>query len=69
MKKSPSNSGLGFLSDLKKKIEDVVDGSIGSKHVSVTEETFKSNDNAFDHVERSSLLTDLRATRAKAPGK
>ncbi|CAH1099576.1 unnamed protein product [Psylliodes chrysocephalus] len=69
VKKSPSNSGLGFLSDLKKKIEDVVDGSIGSKHVSVTEETFKSNDNAFDHVERSSLLTDLRATRAKAPGR
>lgn len=73
IKKSPSNSSSsgGLFSGLKKKIVDVVDGAGNSKsanNVNKTNEKNDENENAFDQVERNSLLSDVRATRAKAPG-
>lgn len=77
LKKSPSNSSSsgGLFSGLKKKIVDVVDGASNSKNVNSMSkgnakiEKSDENENAFDQVERNSLLSDPRATRAKAPGK
>lgn len=72
IKKSPSSSGAGLFSEIKKKFVDVVDGGASSKPSVKTESTeIKDNhiDNVFDQVERKPLLTDVRATRAKAPGK
>lgn len=71
IKKSPSGSGVGIFSEIKKKIVDVVDGATGSKSgVTVKSEMpeTKSSENAFDQIERRSLLIDIRVTRAKAPG-
>lgn len=74
VKKSPSGSSSqsGILAGLRKKIVDVVDGASSSKSQPVL---LKANDlkeetpeNAFDQVERTSMLSDVRATRAKAPG-
>lgn len=57
---------------------DAVDGATGSKpktdvakeakENSVVENT-GSNASAFDQVERRPLLSDVRANRARAPGK
>lgn len=73
LKKSPSNSGAGLFSEIKKKFVDVVDGVASSKTYTAKTESseIKDNhvDNVFDQVERKPLLTDVRATRAKAPGK
>lgn len=67
VKKSPSSSSSGGLfSGIKKKIVDVVDGATSSKS-SYTPTKIES-ENVFDQVERVSLLTDVRATRPKAPG-
>lgn len=80
IKKSPSGSSSsgGLFLGLKKKIADVVDGAGNSKSYSLT--SSKGNENmkieraegnsesAFDHVERNAMLSDVRATRAKAPG-
>lgn len=63
------------MTGIKKKLTDVVDGSGGSKPVPAKETKTESNssehsaENAFDQVERRPLLSDVRATRAKAPGK
>ncbi|XP_018567017.1 SH3 domain-containing kinase-binding protein 1 [Anoplophora glabripennis] len=73
IKKSPSVSGIGLFSEIKKKLVDVVDGATGSKSVIIKAEASEtkssSSDNAFDQIERRSLLTDVRATRVKAPGR
>ncbi|KAJ8937353.1 hypothetical protein NQ314_011898 [Rhamnusium bicolor] len=73
IKKSPSGSGSGIFSEIKKKIVDVVDGATGSKNAvlktEIVETKDSSSDNPFDQVERKPLLTDVRATRAKAPGR
>lgn len=66
IKKSPSGSGAGILSEIKKKIVDVVDGTSSSKIVQKEQSDYE---NAFDQVERKSLLSDVRATRVKAPGR
>lgn len=77
IKKSPSGSSSsgGLFSGLKKKIADAVDGGAISKSYNVT--SVKGNENvkidensdcAFDQVERNAMLSDVRATRAKAPG-
>lgn len=81
IKKSPSGgtSGGGLFSGIRKKLVDAVDGSSSSKSAAISP---KSSDrklelnnenaaaeNAFDQVERRPLLSDVRATRAKAPGK
>lgn len=65
-----------FFTGIKKKLADAVDGSSGSKPVPSSKETkteanneHSSAENAFDQVERRPLLSDVRATRAKAPGK
>lgn len=63
-----------LLVGIKKKIVDAVDGGGGSKPaVNKDAKPDVSNDhggeNAFDQVERRPLLSDVRATRAKAPGK
>lgn len=63
-----------MLIGIKKKIADAVDGSGGSKPVSNKDGKSEVNnehcvENAFDQVERKPLLSDVRATRAKAPGK
>lgn len=79
IKKSPSGgiSSGGLFSGIKKKIVDAVDGSSGSKSAAVNRvsDSIKPEvnneqgaENAFDQVERRSLLSDVRATRAKAPG-
>lgn len=59
---------------IKKKLTDAVDGGGGSKSAPNKEiKTEVNNDhaaeNAFDQVERRPLLSDVRATRVKAPGK
>ncbi|CAH0552731.1 unnamed protein product [Brassicogethes aeneus] len=75
IKKSPSG---GILQDLKKKLADVVDGASGSKSKTESHSEVKENNNnnnninnneAFDQVERKPLLVDVRANRAKAPGR
>ncbi|KAL3277073.1 hypothetical protein HHI36_012434 [Cryptolaemus montrouzieri] len=72
VKKSPSGSGStgGLFSGIKKKIVDVVDGATSSKSspAAKTESVENTSENVFDQVERVSLLTDVRATRVKAPG-
>ncbi|KAK5649179.1 hypothetical protein RI129_000208 [Pyrocoelia pectoralis] len=80
IKKSPSASSSqgGLLAGLRKKIVDVVDGASGSKSqpvlikandLKVDNKTETMPENAFDQVERTSLLSDVRATRVKAPGR
>lgn len=73
IKKSPSSSTAGLFSEIKKKFVDVVDGGISSKSSTANTETSEDKDNfadnVFDQVERKELLTDVRATRVKAPGK
>lgn len=79
VKKSPSGSGSqgGLLAGLRKKLVDVVDGASGSKSQLNLTKTSEIKDesknevpeNAFDQVERSSMLSDVRATRVKAPGR
>ncbi|XP_017786503.1 PREDICTED: SH3 domain-containing kinase-binding protein 1-like [Nicrophorus vespilloides] len=73
IKKSPSGSG-GIISGLRKKISDVVDGSsVSKKSLDVKTETTvykpEESENAFDQVERNSMLVDVRANRAKPPGR
>lgn len=79
IKKSPSGgtSGGGLFSGIKKKIVDAVDGSTASKNSNTSSKVVDSKlehnnehtaENAFDQVERRPLLSDVRATRAKAPG-
>lgn len=78
IKKSPSGgiSGGGLFSGIKKKIADAVDGSTGSKSATVSKisdskpevNNEQESENAFDQVGRRPLLSDVRATRAKAPG-
>lgn len=72
IKKSPSSSGAGLFSEIKKKFVDVVDGGISSKPSAPKTDSPEIKDgnvdNIFDQVERKQLLTDVRATRAKAPG-
>lgn len=74
-KKSPPASGGGILSKIKDKIVDVVDGATGSKSKT---EPLKEKPNipdespvtqTFDEVSRRPLLNDVRANRARAPGK
>lgn len=73
IKKSPSSSSAGLFSEIKKKFVDVVDGGASSKPSAVKTENSDSKDNTadniFDQVDRKPLLADVRATRAKAPGK
>lgn len=80
IKKSPSSSSSqgGLLAGLRKKIVDVVDGASGSKSqpvltrasdLKVDNKVEMMQENAFDQVERTSLLSDVRATRVKAPGR
>ncbi|KAG5871327.1 hypothetical protein JTB14_034350 [Gonioctena quinquepunctata] len=73
LKKSPSGSGSGLFSEFKKKLVDVVDGATASKISTSKTESLETKDsisnNAFDQVERRPLLTDVRATRVKAPGR
>lgn len=73
IKKSPSSSSAGLFSEIKKKFVDVVDGGVSSKSSAAKTESQEVkdtlSDNVFDQVERKPLLTDVRATRAKAPGK
>lgn len=65
---------LIYVLGLKKKIADAVDGGAGSKGVVIKAEVKQETnsetnaENAFDQVERRPLLSDVRATRAKAPG-
>lgn len=76
IKKSPSSSSSsgGLFSGLRKKLVDAVDGVAASKtsyHIHKSADKLNKsdeNENAFDQVERNSLLSDVRATRAKAPG-
>ncbi|KAF5307339.1 hypothetical protein FQR65_LT07056 [Abscondita terminalis] len=78
-KKSPSGSTSqgGLLAGLRKKIVDVVDGASGSKgHPILTKNIELKDDvkneipeNAFDQVERTAILSDVRANRVKAPGR
>nr|CAI5866508.1 unnamed protein product [Callosobruchus analis] len=75
LKKSPSGSSgsSGIFSEIRRKVgklADAVDGAASSKSskASVEKEEVK-DDNAFDQVERKQLLTDVRATRVKAPGR
>lgn len=73
VKKSPSNSGSagGIFHGLKKKIVDKVDGVGSSKIVSPPKSEANdvtSLDNVFDDVHRRPLLSDVRASRPKAPG-
>lgn len=78
VKKSPSGSGGqsgGLFAGFRKKIADAVDGASSSKSqpVLVKASDLKddrvSPENAFDRVERTPMLSDVRATRAKAPGR
>ncbi|XP_060526591.1 SH3 domain-containing kinase-binding protein 1-like [Cylas formicarius] len=73
LKKSPSASGVGLFSKIKDKLmTDAPDGSGGSKPKTEPVPTNKdsgSGDNVFDQVERRSLLSDVRANRARAPGR
>ncbi|CAG9818225.1 unnamed protein product, partial [Phaedon cochleariae] len=69
IKKSPSSTGSALFSEIKKKLVDVVDGATASKTVTSKTEVENHDENAFDQVERRPLLTDIRATRAKAPGR
>lgn len=73
IKKSPSGSSSqsGLLAGLRKKI---VDGTTSSKTSTKSNENLEEKQdampiNVFDQVERTSMLPDVRATRAKAPGK
>lgn len=72
LKKSPSGSSSsgGIFQGLKKKIVDVVDGATGSKISPPKPEPCDSvvAENVFDDVHRRPLLSDVRASRPKAPG-
>ncbi|XP_050297273.1 SH3 domain-containing kinase-binding protein 1-like isoform X2 [Anthonomus grandis grandis] len=72
--KSPSNPSGGLFSKLKDKIVDAVDGATGSKPNSKENNNSDSSSNlndlnAFDEVSRRPLLSDVRANRARAPGR
>lgn len=74
-KKSPSAvSGSGVMAGLKQKIVDMVDGAASSR-ISKHEEKEKEGKDKekenldFDQVERTAMLPDMRANRAKAPGR
>lgn len=79
IKKSPSGSGSGLFSKIKDRIADAVDGATGSKpktDAGKEKETAKENSggtdtnaSVFDQVERRPLLSDVRASRARAPGR
>ncbi|XP_066246640.1 SH3 domain-containing kinase-binding protein 1 isoform X2 [Euwallacea similis] len=73
LKKSPSGSGVGIFSKIKDKIADAVDGATGSKPKA---ESSKENNvsteaqaSTFEQVKREPLLNDVRANRARAPGR
>lgn len=78
LKKSPSGSSAGGLfSKLKDKIADAVDG-VSSSKVKEAKEVKESEKNdivavpdtsAFDQVDRRPLLGDVRASRARPPGR
>ncbi|KAK9875211.1 hypothetical protein WA026_006002 [Henosepilachna vigintioctopunctata] len=80
VKKSPSGSGSSsgsLFSVLKKKVADAVDGATSSKSSPLQAKSENTEnhsglegnsvENIFDQVERMSMLTDVRATRVKAP--
>nr|XP_022919406.1 CD2-associated protein-like [Onthophagus taurus] len=81
IKKSPSSGGGNIFQALRKTLEgidnkkDVVDGGVGSKNkLEMSKNSNKAkredeNQNAFDQVERNSLLKDVRAGRAKPPSR
>ncbi|XP_019760208.1 SH3 domain-containing kinase-binding protein 1 isoform X1 [Dendroctonus ponderosae] len=73
VKKSPSATGLGLLTKLKDKIADAVDGATSSKAKAEPAKEAKENNaehvNSFDQVERRPLLSDVRANRARPPGR
>ncbi|XP_044259220.1 SH3 domain-containing kinase-binding protein 1 isoform X2 [Tribolium madens] len=73
LKKSPSGSSSsgGIFQGLKKKLVDVVDGATGSKISPPKPEPSESGvpENVFDDVHRRPLLSDVRASRPKAPGR
>nr|XP_008201197.1 PREDICTED: SH3 domain-containing kinase-binding protein 1 isoform X1 [Tribolium castaneum] len=73
LKKSPSGSSSsgGIFQGLKKKLVDVVDGATGSKISPPKPEPCESAlpENVFDDVHRRPLLSDVRASRPKAPGR
>ncbi|XP_076257673.1 CIN85 and CD2AP related isoform X1 [Rhynchophorus ferrugineus] len=78
IKKSPSSSSSGNLfAKLKDKLVDAVDGATGSKakevkDVKEAESTLiptTTSGNVFDQVERRPLLSDVRANRARPPGR
>ncbi|CAH1991868.1 unnamed protein product [Acanthoscelides obtectus] len=75
LKKSPSGSSgsSGIFSEIRRKVgklADAVDGAASSKSSKASAEKEEGkDDNAFDQVERKQLLTDVRATRVKAPGR
>ncbi|XP_066149898.1 CD2-associated protein isoform X2 [Euwallacea fornicatus] len=73
VKKSPSGSGIGIFSKIKDKIADAVDGATGSKPKA---EPSKENNisseaqaSTFEQVKREPLLNDVRANRARPPGR
>lgn len=71
---SPSSVSKGFRGFVNRK-SDSVDGIGSSKpqpvknDVKRDEKMEKNGENAFDHVERTPLLKDVRAGRAKPPSK
>lgn len=62
---SPNTTAAGSLIGLKQKMMDKVDGAASSRASIPNDE----QPNDFDHVERSSMLPDMRANRARAPGR
>lgn len=77
---SGGSGSAGLFSEIKRKLVDVVDGATGSKNNKTTESennnattrvgpSATDEENEFDHVERRPLLHDVRASRAKAPGR
>lgn len=64
---SPNTTTAGPLIGLKQKMMDKVDGAVGSRASLPITSDEQAND--FDHVERSSMLPDMRANRARAPGR
>lgn len=68
---SPSSVSKGFRGFVNRK-SDSVDGIGSSKPQPVKNDVKrdeKNGENAFDHVERTPLLKDVRAGRAKPPSK
>ncbi|KRT81613.1 SH3 domain-containing protein [Oryctes borbonicus] len=70
---SPSSVSKGFRGFVGSRKSDIVDGIGFSKSQQVKsepkheEKKEKNGENAFDHVERTPLLKDVRAGRAKPP--